>query len=376
MTDIHLFGTLRDDALRARVLGRDIAGKPAVLQGVATVERPGADDPALVAGTGAEVPTLCLRALDADLRRRIEFYAGGLGCRAVELPQPGGPVLIFAPDAPDAAAPHDAEGQGPWDLAVWQAAWAPICRRAAEEAMGYLGRIDGATLAGRMPTIRVRASSWVRAQTAPAPRHLRRGYDRDRVAVHDRRQPYAHYFAVEEADLQHPKFNGGASDTLTRAAFVLGDAVTVLPYDPARDRVLLVEQFRYGPHVRGDVLPWSLEPVAGRIDPGEMPQEAIRRECDEEAGLTLGHLEPVASYYPSPGAVTEYLYSYVGLCDLPDEAGSDAGGKDDEGEDILSHVIGFDRLMELIALGEIDNAPLLLTAFWLAPRRRELAALA
>ena len=59
---------------------------------------------------------------------------------------------------------------------------------------------------------------------------------------------------------------------VTRAAFVSGDAVTVLPYDPLRDRVLVVEQFRAGPQARGDAQAWQMEAIAGRIDPGETPE--------------------------------------------------------------------------------------------------------
>jgi ADP-ribose pyrophosphatase len=119
-------------------------------------------------------------------------------------------------------------------------------------------------------------------------------------------------------DLSHRRFDGGMSPLITREIFISGDAVTVLPYDPVRDRVLLIEQFRTGALGRGDPLPWQLEAIAGRIDPGEAPEDAARREAVEEAGLMLGRLEPVAEYYPSPGAMTEYIYSYVALCDLPD----------------------------------------------------------
>jgi nudix-type nucleoside diphosphatase (YffH/AdpP family) len=161
------------------------------------------------------------------------------------------------------------------------------------------------------------------------------------------------------------------SDLLTREVLVMGDAVTVLPYDPVRDRVLLIEQFRMGPFGRGDPLPWQLEAIAGRIDPGETPEDAARREAVEEAGLALGRLEKVAEYYPTPGAVTEYLYSYVALCDLPDGVAGIYGAAD-EGEDIRGHLLSFDRLVEVMAAGEIGNAPLLLTVLWLQRERARL----
>ena len=81
---------------------------------------------------------------------------------------------------------------------------------------------------------------------------------------------------------------GGHGDEVSRTAFVSGDAITVLPYDPVSDRVLLVEQFRAGPYARGDSQPWLLEALAGRIDGGESPEEAVLREAQ--------HI-PAAEYY-------------------------------------------------------------------------------
>ncbi len=193
------------------------------------------------------------------------------------------------------------------------------------------------------------------------------------VEVVRRRQPYARFFAVEEYDLSFRRFDGSMGEDVNRAVFISGDAVTVLPYDPVRDRVLLIEQFRVGPYARGDDQPWLLEAIAGRIDPGETPEQTARREAVEEAGLDLGELLAVGSYYPSPGAKAEYLYSYVALADLPDSAAG-TFGLAEEAEDIRGHLIAFDRLMELVATGEIDNAPLLVSVLWLQRERERLRA--
>jgi nudix-type nucleoside diphosphatase (YffH/AdpP family) len=118
------------------------------------------------------------------------------------------------------------------------------------------------------------------------------------------------------------RFDGDAQRDVRRAVFRVTDAATVLPYDPVRDRILLLEQLRFGPLAQGDPAPWLLEPVAGLIDAGETPEETARREAAEEAGLVIGDLHFVARYYPSPGGVSQVLYSYIGLADLPDEAGA------------------------------------------------------
>ena len=177
--------------------------------------------------------------------------------------------------------------------------------------------------------------------------------------------PYRDFFALSETHLTHRRFDGTISAVIKRAAFLSGDAVTVLPYDPVRKRVLLVEQFRAGPLARGDAQPWCLEAIAGRIDAGENPEDAARREAKEEAGLTLGRLIQIAAYYTSTGAMNEYLYSFVAICVLPDGT---AGiyGLASEAEDIRGHLVSLDHLMELVKSGEVNNAPLILTAQWLA----------
>lgn len=92
-------------------------------------------------------------------------------------------------------------------------------------------------------------------------------------------------------------------DELSRELFVRHDAVCVLPYDPQRDRVVLIEQFRVGALGKVDN-PWLIELVAGLIDKDEAPDEVARREAVEEAGLELADLWPVTRYFPSPGAAT------------------------------------------------------------------------
>lgn len=186
-----------------------------------------------------------------------------------------------------------------------------------------------------------------------------------------RRVAHAGFFALEVLELSHRRFDGGMSATVTREILVSGDAVTVLPYDPGRDRVLLVEQFRSGPYGRGDPRPWQLEAIAGRIDKGETPEDCARREAVEEAGLVLGPLEPVAAYYPTPAAMTEFIYSFVAICDLPDGVAG-TFGLAGEAEDIRGHLVPFDALMTALASGEVTNAPLILTALWLQRERGRL----
>lgn len=176
---------------------------------------------------------------------------------------------------------------------------------------------------------------------------------------------------MDEIELRHETFDGGMSDGMERAVFVSSDAAIVLPYDPVRDRVLLVEQVRLGPIGRDDPVRWQMEPVAGLIDPGETPEQAARREGAEEAGLVFGALEPVGECYASPGAATDFFHLFVGMCDLPDGSAG-IGGEEQEGENIRSHLIPFSDLLALADDRRVANAPLALLAFWLARHRARL----
>ena len=246
---------------------------------------------------------------------------------------------------------------------------------AAREVMRLYPNSEPHAISRRYEMMLLRASTRLRAAAMPAPRAVRAPKSRADVTSIEARQPYANYFTVEEHDLQFPRFDGARSAPVTRAAFVGGDAVTILPYDPIRDRVLIIEQFRFAPYIRNDPNPWVLEPPAGRIDAGETPSQAATREMAEETGIHARSIEQIAAYYPSPGAWTEYLYSFIGLCDLPDASGH-IGGLDGEDEDILSHVISYEDAMGLMASGECDAGPLWLSLMWLGAHRDRLRATA
>jgi nudix-type nucleoside diphosphatase (YffH/AdpP family) len=362
------YGTLCHPPLLELVLGRLPPMQPARLADHAVRWAAGEAFPIILPAPGAAAEGVFVPDITAEEAARLDFYEGGFGYEVhpVSVAHDGTetPALVYMPE------PGQWQPGAPWRLAEWEARWAPVVVEAARAFMAGFGRRSAAELVARYPMLLTRAGARLRA-ARPAPARLRRDTSRADVAVTALREPYAEFFAVEEVDLSFRRFDGAMSPTVTRAGFVMGDAVTVLPYDPVRDRVLVVEQFRAGCWLRGDANPWTLEAVAGRIDGGETPEEAARREAVEEAGLALGDLIEVARYYPSPAAVTEYLYSYVALADLPDSAAG-LGGAPEEAEDIRAHVIGFETLMALIESGEVANGPLVLTAFWLSRARERL----
>lgn len=220
-------------------------------------------------------------------------------------------------------------------------------------------------IAARLPMIGVWAASVLRgAGSPPSGGDLvsLRGPDDVRVVATD--EPFAGYFAVQVSHLRHRTHAGDLSPVVRRETFVSGDAVVVLPWDPVRDRVLLIEQFRMAPFLRGDPQPWLLETVAGRVDAGETVEQAARREAQEEAGLTLDRLFPAINCYPSPGAFGEYLYLFVGIADLPDDVAG-IHGLESEAEDIRGHVVDRAELTRMALDGRLANGPLVTLALWL-----------
>ncbi|WP_239520955.1 NUDIX domain-containing protein [Pseudooceanicola aestuarii] len=370
-TSLFVFGTLRDPDLLRMVAGADLAVEPATLPGWRAMRAAAGAWPVLVNTPGHGAPGLLLRDPGARALDRLHHYEDAFGYVAreevVETATGPVPALVYRTQGPPDASDEV------WALEIWQARSRADTLEAVPEVMSHHGRFAGTDLQGRMPQVLARAASRMRAQRDAPPRQM--GTDLHRRDVTSLAVDAAHqgYFRTEVHDLRHPTFAGALSDPIRREIFVAADAAIVLPYDPLRDRVLLVEQFRMGPYGRGAPHPWVLEPVAGRVDVGETPAAAARRECAEEAGLSLHRLEEIGSFYPSPGFLTEYFYLYLGLCDLPD-GHTGPGGLDNEGEDIRTHILSFEAAMDLLSRGEADNGPLILSLLWLARERSRLRA--
>lgn len=239
----------------------------------------------------------------------------------------------------------------------------------AAEVLAAPRSMPAADLRRRLPQIAVAAASKLRgaAERRPDPAGLLPPVRPDSWRLLNRQMPHAGHFALEVLDLTHRRHDGRMGPRLTREVFVAGDAVTVLPWDPVRDRVLVIDQFRPAVAARGEAQPWMLEPIAGRIDPGETPEETAIREAQEEAGLDLDPARLVAgpAGYASPGSVNEYIYGFVALCDLPDGTGGH-WGLETEAEDIRAHLLPRAELTRMARAGELPNAPLALLALWLA----------
>lgn len=177
---------------------------------------------------------------------------------------------------------------------------------------------------------------------------------------------YQGFFTLSKLRLRHSLFRGGWSGELTRELFQRGACVAVVPYDPQRDALVLVEQFRVGAlPFKAD--PWLLEIVAGAVEAGESAEQVARREALEEAGCTLRELIQIGRFFTTPGAFAEQITLFCGLADVSQVAG--VHGLAEEGEDIRVHVVSFDEAWALLQNGVIDSAIPMIALQWLALNR-------
>jgi len=102
---------------------------------------------------------------------------------------------------------------------------------------------------------------------------------------------------------------GGAWQAQKRESYDIGNGAAVLPIDRARNRVLLVRQFRW-PAFEAGRRELLIEAPAGKLD-GDDPETCVTREAMEEAGIAVSNLQRVTKCFPSPGAVTEQLSLFL-----------------------------------------------------------------
>lgn len=370
MTPLFLFGTLCHQPLLDLVAGAEVRMEPATLAGFRAAWVTGKPWPMLEKRDTATTQGALIIPEPQSLLR-LDFYEACFGYkrRAVK--------VVWDETEIDAEAWFPQEQRGTpgtdWSLSTWARQWGEVQVHAASEMMRQMGRQESADVGARFPIIHARADATVRAARWRRPTHVGAGLTR--ADVTDQGTQYIHdgFFNTEERTLSHTRFDGATQGPLRRSVYRVADAVTVLPYDPVRDRILLVEQFRMGPHAHGDAAPWLLEPIAGILDAGETPESTARREAREEANLTLGQLHLVGRYYPSPGGIAQVFFSYLAIADLPDGAAG-LGGHAGEGEDILSHLVSYDLARRMLAEGDMANAALLVSMQFLMLYRDRLRA--
>lgn len=365
---LFIYGTLLDDILRDRLAGGDpMVGVPAILPDHRVVKQATANLPYLIFAKGETAQGMIFTQITDAQHARLNAYEVlfGYASRPVTVDTVDGAIAADAYFPDDTVTPSDTL----WSFDAWFVQTAALSREMALE----IGSANPQTLKAQWHMIGVRAAARLRARVNTTPTKVRRGPDPQTDVKPN--QTTGDFFRFQSFHVTHPTFQGGMSDPLPREVFIGADAAIVLPYDPVSDNVLLVEQLRMGPLIREDVNPWCLEPVAGMIDAGETPEQAAMREMEEEAGLSGVTLEHMFSFYPTPGAVTDYHYCYAGLATLP-AARTYTGGLASEAEDLRLHILPFENALALVESDEANVGPLIAMLYWLDRNRARLQAAA
>ena len=169
-------------------------------------------------------------------------------------------------------------------------------------------------------------------------------FGKNDVEIIARETLYRGFFSLDLYRFRHRLFNGQMSHEVRREIFERGHAAVLLPFDPVRDEVVLIEQIRIAAYDTSET-PWLLEMVAGMIEEGESVEDVARREAIEEAGLIVKRTKP------------------VGEVDATTASG--IHGLADENEDIRVHVVSREQAYQWVEEGKIDNAASVIALQWL-----------
>ncbi|MDN4614154.1 NUDIX domain-containing protein [Leifsonia sp. F6_8S_P_1B] len=196
----------------------------------------------------------------------------------------------------------------------------------------------------------------------------RAGRDLDgnpRVRVRDVRVLASNWYVTRATTLDYQRADG-SWEAQERETYDRGDGACLFLYEPEARTVLLVRQFRYPAYVNGHPDGMLVELPAGLLD-DDAPEEAIRREVQEEVGLAVGTVEPVFQVYMSPGSVTERLHFFAAPYRRGDVIHGTHGGLADEGEDVEVLELAFDDALTRIGTNIVDAKTIMMLQ-WAALR--------
>lgn len=172
---------------------------------------------------------------------------------------------------------------------------------------------------------------------------------------------YSGFFNLNQYEFIHQKHNGDWTDKIQREVFSGANVSTLLPYDPVRKEIVLIQQFRAGAISRYDD-DYLYEIVAGIIDPGENAKETAKRECLEETGCKVNKIMPIQGYFPGPGSSESYYHIFLG--EISSFDGERIMGLENENEDILVKSFKIDHVREMLKKKQIINGSALIALQW------------
>jgi ADP-ribose pyrophosphatase len=150
---------------------------------------------------------------------------------------------------------------------------------------------------------------------------------------------------VISLDVDTVSFSNGTTGELEMIRHPGASAVVPFLDDPAGTdpRILLIRQYRYA---TGGYL---FEIPAGRLDPGEHPEQCALRELREETGYSATHLSHMTTFWTTPGFTDERIHIYVA-------SGLEEGTSALEADEILDlHPTPLSTALQMIHSGEITD---------------------
>jgi len=194
-------------------------------------------------------------------------------------------------------------------------------------------------------------------------------FNQDDVKLIKKETPFNGFFQIDIYTLQHRIHEGGWSKPVTREIFERGHAAAMLPYDPVKDIVVLIEQFRPGSYAAGNN-PWLLEVPAGIIEDGQTPEDVAVRETTEETGCDAKHVEFISDYIVSPGGSSETIHLYC--VEINSDQASQHAGLEDEGEHIRVIKMSSTEAFELLDNGQMHNSTGIIALQWLKLHHKDI----
>ncbi len=172
---------------------------------------------------------------------------------------------------------------------------------------------------------------------------------------------YKGFFELNEIDFTHKKHNGAWTKPIKREIFKGAHVSTLLPYDPIKNKIVLIQQFRAAVISRYSE-EMLYEIVAGMIDNDENPEQTAIRECFEETGCRVKKVIPINSYFPAPGSSESFYHFFLGEIDSYDS--KQIKGLKNEDEDILVSSFTVNEVKKMLKNKIIKNAATLIALQW------------
>jgi ADP-ribose pyrophosphatase len=151
---------------------------------------------------------------------------------------------------------------------------------------------------------------------------------------------------VLNLDVDQVRFPDGSTGELEMIRHSGASAVLPFLSDPSGDdpQILLIKQYRYAAE---DFL---YEVPAGRLEPGEAPEECARRELLEETGCSAERVEHLYSFFTTPGFTDERIHGFMA-------SGLTQGDSRREADEFMTaESMTLTRALELIHSGDICDA--------------------